>query len=387
MKKHNIHIISLLTATLLLGSNLSYSQAHRPNSKYNLMAEFKLEAGFLLSHHLELDVFQSHFPSFEFSIQRATNGKKRWEAEYGYQLIGISLWYSGLGGFEELGSAIAAYPFINFPLTANDQQSLNFRLGLGVGYLSNRFHRIDNYKNFAIGSHLNVAASLYVEYRRKINQRLSFSAGFGLTHFSNGSLKTPNYGLNILAATVGLSGYLSRPNPSLDKKILPELYPFEFDGRQSIGIDFTFSLGSKDMSEQYGEKYLIYAGYLNILKRVSYKSKIGIGGDFTYDGSDKYILADRGQEWSSEFQIMKIGVNVAYEMVMDRLSFMFNVGGYVSGKERSEGNFYQRLALRYLVYDEVFATLALSAHLGKAEYIGFGVGYKLDFIYKRKIKH
>ncbi len=384
-QRNSAHII--LTLALLFLSLGAYSQAHRPNSKHNLKAELKVYGGFLLSHHLELDIFQAHFPSLEFSIQRATFGKKRWEAEYGYPLIGVAAWYSGMGGFKELGSAIAVFPFINFPIVGNDIHSLNFRLGLGLGYLTNRFHRIDNYKNFAIGSHLNVAASLFAEYRKKLNSRWTFSAGFGLNHFSNGSMKTPNYGLNIISANIGLSGYLTRPNPSLDRKILPELYPFEFDGRKSIGIDFTFSMGSKDMSQQYGEKYLVYAGYLNILGRVSYKSRLGIGTDLTYDASDRFILENRGYPTDKPMQIAKVGVNLAYELVLDRLSFLVNAGMYVSGKERSEGDVFQRLSMRYIVIDDWFASLALSAHMGKAEYIGFGVGYRLNIIYKRKIKH
>lgn len=382
------HISCLLIAGLLIfGSEVSFSQAHKPNSKHNLMAELKLQGGFLLSHHLELDAFQSHFSAYEFSIQRVTFGKSRWEAEYGYPLIGISIWHSNLGGFKAIGKAYAVYPFINFPIVQNEVQSLNFRLGLGIGYLTNCFHRTENYKNFAIGSHINVAASLFTEYRRKINKRMSISAGFGLTHLSNGSMKTPNYGLNILTLSVGISAYLSRPNPSLDKKVLPELYPFEFDGRRTFEIDFTLAVGTKDMSEQYGHKYMIYGGYLNLLKRVSYKSKIGLGADITYDASDKFILQLRDVSTENEFQISKIGVNIAYGLVLSRLSFLINAGMYVSGKERSEGDFYQRLGIRYLVLDNWFTSISLSAHLGKAEYIGFGLGYRLNIIYKRKIKH
>lgn len=382
------YIATLFIALLLLFSSmLSFSQAHKPNSKHNLMAELKLQGGFLLSHHLELDAFQSHFFAYELSIQRVTFGKNRWEAEYGYPLIGISLWHSNLGGFKSIGKAYAVYPFINFPIVQNEVHRLNFRLGLGIGYLTNRFHRTENYKNFAIGSHINVAASLFAEYRRKINKRLSFSLGFGLTHLSNGSMKTPNYGLNILTMSAGISAYLSRPNPSLDKKMLPELYPFEFDGRRAFEIDLTFATGTKDMSEQYGHKYMIYAGYLNLLKRITYKSKFGLGADLTYDASDKFILKLRDVTAENDFQISKIGINIAYGMVLSRLSLLINAGMYVSGKERSEGDFYQRLSMRYLVMNNWFTSISLSAHLGKAEYIGFGLGYRLNIIYKRKIKH
>ena len=363
------------------------SQPAKPSTIHNLSTELKLQYGLLLSHHLELDIFRSHFPAFEISLQKATYGKRRWEAEYAYPIVGVNLWYSGLGGFPELGSAFAIYPTINFPIVSNNDQSLNFRLGVGLGYLTNSFDRIDNYKNFAIGSRLNIVASLFFEYRRKVSKMLTLSAGFGLTHFSNGSMKTPNYGLNITTASVGITSYLSNPNRSLDKKILPELYPFEFDGRKYLSIDFAVAVAYKDMTQQYGKNFFVMAAFANIMARVSYKSKFGIGLDLTHDASDKLKLERRYVEVTNDFELTKLGVNVAYELVIDRLSFLFNAGVYLTGMERSEGDIYQRLTLKYFITNKLFANMALSAHLGRAEYVGFGLGYRLKFIYKRKIKH
>ena len=363
------------------------AQPTKPATTHNLTAEVKLQYGLLMSHHLELDIFRSHFPAFEINLQKATYGKHRWEAEYGYPLIGISLWYSGLGGFPELGSAIALYPTINFPLVRNNKQSLNFKLGIGLGYLTNRFDRTENYKNFAIGSHLNIAASLFFEYRRKISRMLTFTTSMGLTHFSNGSMKTPNYGLNILTASVGVSSYLSNPNRSLKRKILPELYSFEFDGRKYLSVEFATALAYKDMSQQYGESFFVGAAFVNIMGRVSYKSKFGVGFDVTYDGSDNMVLERQHVEVYNKMNLAKTGVNIAYELIMDRLSFLFNLGFYMSGMERSEGESYQRLTMKYLISDKLFANMVLSSHHGKAEYVGFGLGYQIRFIYKRKIKH
>lgn len=351
------------------------------------MAEFKAQYGFLMSHHLELDIFQAHYPAFEFSIERATWGKHHWEVVYGYPIIGVSIWYSPLGGSSEIGSAIAIYPFINFPLVQNEVQSLNFRLGCGLSYLTNYFDRLDNYKNFAIGSHINITGSLFLEYRRKISKMMTLTAGFGLTHFSNGSTKTPNYGLNTLTASVGVTSFLGRPNPKMNKKILPQLYKFEFDGKKTLDIDFGFSLGVKDMSQQYGKRFMVYAFYANIFKQVSWKSKFGGGLDLTYDVSDKYILDWAGRTYKNDLQLLKPGLSAAYQLVMGNLSFVFNFGIYLAGKEMSEGSLYQRLTLKYLFADNLFANIVLNSNWGKAEYIGFGIGYQIDFIYKRKVKH
>ena len=374
-------IISLLFNCFVI------AQPTKPGTVHNLTAEVNVQYGLLMSHHLELDIFRSHFPAFEINLQKATFGKHRWEAEYGYPLLGISLWYSGLGGFPEIGSAIALYPTINFPIVHNKNQSLNFKVGLGLGYLTNHFNRINNYKNFAIGSHFNIAASLFFEYRIKLSKMLIFKTGVGLTHFSNGSMKTPNYGLNILTASVGISSYFSNPNKLQSKKITPELYSYEFDGRKYLSVEFATAMAYKNMDEQYGSSYFVFAAFTNIMARVSYKSKVGLGLDLTNDGSDKQILESKYVEVENTMQLTKTGVNIAYELVMDRMSVLVNAGMYLNGLDRSEGELYQRFTLKYFIADKIFANIVLSTHLGKAEYIGFGLGYQVRFIYKRKIKH
>jgi len=380
--RNKIIILYLLFLVLITCS--SYAQPSEPGTDLNLTLEAKAQYGLLMSHHLELDIFRSHFPAFEVSLQKATYGKHRWEMEYDYPLFGVSLWYSNLGGFPELGSVIALYPTINFPIVRDNNQSLNFKVGLGLGYLTNHFDRLNNYKNFAIGSHFNIAASLFFEYRRKVSKMLTVTTGFGLTHFSNGSMKTPNYGLNILTASVGLSSYLSSPNNLQSKKILPELYTFEFDGKKYLSFEFATAMAFKDMSEEYGKKFYVFAGFANVMARVSYKSKVGVGIDFTIDGSDKQILEDRYVMVDNNLQLTKTGLSIAYELVIDRMSVLVNAGMYINGLDRSEGELYQRFTLKYFVAKKIFANIVLSTHLGKAEYVGFGVGYRIRFIYKRK---
>lgn len=379
------YIIALLI--ILLSGEYLDGQPQRPMSKENLMIETRLHYGFLMSHHLELDLFRSHFPALEISIQKGTYGKHRWEAMYAYPIVGVAVWSSPLGGFREIGSGIAVYPFVDFPLFGNRENGFNFRLGVGLGYLTNKFDPTKNYKNFAIGSHLNACGSLYFEYRYKPSKRLSLAASFGLTHFSNGSTKTPNYGLNIISTNIAIAYYLQKSNPYLDKKVLPELYPYEFDGRKTIDLEFSTAFASKDMSQQYGKRFVVFAAFFNVLKQVSYKSKFGLGLDATYDASDKFILIQRGFPLTNEFQVLKTGVNVAYELMISKMSFLFNVGAYTSGKERSEGELFQRLTLKYKVYNKLFANLVLSVHMGKAEYVGLGLGYGLNLVYHRKIKH
>ena len=352
----------------------------------NIQLETRLHYGFLLSHHLELERYNSHFGALEISLQKATYGTHRWEKEYDYPLIGLSFWVSDIGGFEEIGNGYALIPYINFPLCRKNENTLNFRLGVGLGYMENIFNNKTNYKNFAIGSHINLAANLLLEYRRVVSKRLTLSGGFALTHFSNGTTKTPNYGLNIFTANVSVTYFLSKPKRYGGIMVLPELFPFEFDGRKYLEVNCSFAFSNKDMTQSLGERFWVFIGYAHIMKRVSYKSKFGIGIDLTSDLADKYIL-EKETDIYGPTAYLKTGVNVAYELMISRMSFLFNVGIYVSGKYRKRGDAYQRFTLKYLIGKDLFLNIALNSHGGAADYIGIGLGYQFNFIYKRKIKH
>ena len=358
-----------------------FSQGGPPAPPHNFQLETRIHGGIFLQHHFEMRRFDAHFPMIEISLQRATYGQNQWEALYRYPMIGVSYIYADLGNSKELGNAHAIYPFINFPLNSDLDNSLNFRVGLGLAYLTNKFHPTENFRNFAIGSHLNAAVSLYFDYRKKINRRSNLVFSAGLTHFSNGSMKTPNFGLNILSVSAGYSFFLKKPNPYLSRKLLPELYKFEFDGKKWLSVEGQFTAGLKDMSQETGKSHLVYNLAVNALKRVSMKSKVGVGFDLTYDGSDKNVLTRKGIPYEKEWNLAKPGINLAYEMLLDRTSFLFNVGMHLAGVERSEGDFYQKLALKHLFTDQLFGTIALTVHFGKADYIGFGLGYRLDFKY------
>jgi len=378
----------LTVAFMLLTAYLVFAGGNNILKDNNLQIETRLHYGFLLSHHLELERFNSHFPAFEISIQKATYGTHRWEKEYDYPLVGVSFWTSRIGGFEEIGNAYALFPFINFPLFRKNENTINFRIGVGVGYLENKFNNKTNYKNFAIGSHVNIAANLQFDYRRNISKRLILGGGFTLTHFSNGSVKTPNYGLNLFTANISATYFLSSPKRYGGKMILPELFPFEFDGRKSLEVNFSFAIANKDMTQELGQRFMVYAAYANIMKRVSYKSKFGLGIDLTADLSDKYILDHKSESPENNTgTFVKTGVSAVYELMISRVSFLFNLGVYVGGEERRRGDSYQRLTFKYLINRNIFANFVLNSNAGAADYIGIGVGYRLNFIYKRDIKH
>lgn len=373
-------IFALLFGLFLLPD--SFSQIGMLPAKHNIQVEGRVHYGFFLPHHLEMNRFSAHFPAFEISAFRTTFGKNNWETVYRYPLMGVSMYYSPLGGFEEIGSVFAIYPFINFPIIGPPKSRLSFRFGIGIGYLTKHFDAKTNYRNFAIGSHINAAASIYLDYRHAITKRLTVFVSGGLTHFSNGSTKTPNVGLNIISISSGVSYFLKPPNDYLEKKILPELYKFEFDGKKWFSIECSFLYGYKNMTQEYGTAHSVYNLAIDVSKKTSMVSRVGVGFDLVLDYSDETVLEHRYNKFiKKDIELLKPGVNVLYEASFGRFSALFNVGFHVWGADLSEGMLYQKLNLKCLITNRLFLKVGLTTHLARADYISYGLGYRLDVKY------
>ena len=382
-RKHFIVIFTLAVAFLFAGH--AHGQSYNVLRNKNYQIEARAHYGFFLQFHHELERYKAHFPSYEFSIYRTTFGKKRWERLYNFPLIGLTFYQSDLGIFDELGKVFALYPFINFPLNQDSDRQITFKLGVGVGYLTNKFHNIENYHNFAIGSLFNAAINLSFEYRQKLSNRFYLNSSLGLTHFSNGSTKTPNFGINIVSAATGFSFFIRKPNPTIISKLNPKLYLFEFDDKKWMTFDGNFAVWMKDITNEseFGTHNfnMVYDFNVNILAQLSMKDRAGIGFELVQDRSDFVFLQKRNHQNDTivnytDFDILKLGVGPTYEMVMDRMSFLFHIGWHLTGSDQHEGSFYQKLAVRYDIYDNFYFSFGFTTHYIRADYLGIGFGYR-----------
>jgi hypothetical protein len=362
----------------------SHAQYEHKLFTSNLYIEGKAYYGFLYAQHLELEKFNAHFPAFEINVQQLTYGKHKWERAYAYPILGVSLFYTGLGNSEELGQAFALMPFINFPLYKQKNFMVGFRFALGLGYLTNKFNRLENYTNLAIGSHFNAAVNLQFEARYRINPWLTASAGVCLQHFSNGSLKTPNYGLNAPLVNVGIAFKPAKENKNITDRFYPPIEPFSAILQRAIEFNIGAAVGYKNMEQDLGDNYFVYHLYENTFYQVTRKSKVGLGLDLSYDPSQLKILELAGTEVKSNLQILRPGVNAAYMLVLSKIGFIFNLGYYLGGLEKHNGPLYEKLSFQYNFSENFFANVMLKVHFGRADYIGWGFGYKFDVMFGRK---
>ncbi|MGA3012680.1 MAG: acyloxyacyl hydrolase [Bacteroidales bacterium] len=386
---HSARSVSILISLIIL---LVFHSIRTQSQEYehklftsNMMLEGRFYYGFLYAQHIELERFNRHFPVFEINLQQETFGKRIWERIYNYPEIGMSFLYTGLGKSPELGSAISIFPFIDFPLARIKNFSINFRFGLGLAYLTKRFDRLTDYKNLAIGSHINASANIMFKARYKLNQRFTLSLGFGLQHFSNGSLKLPNYGINIIALNAGVAYRLARENKSLGDRFIPPTEPYSAIIRHNIEFDVGAALGWKNMKAVLGQNFMVYHLYENTFFPVKRKSKWGFGLDLSYDESLVKILENDGVDVSDKLKIIRPGINAAYMLVLSKLDFIFNFGYYLGGLYKSDGPFYEKLSFQYKFSKYIYTNVMLLVHWGRADYIGWGFGVHIERFYGKKL--
>ena len=410
MKIPKSHRIIVLLVLLCCGAKV-WGQDYPWLTHNNFMVEARVHAGVFWHHHFEMQKFNARYPALEVSVCQSTFGKKGWEPYYNYPYIGVTFYHANFGfNFEgnpkvgeALGSAFALYPYINYPLNPNENSQITLKMGVGLGYLTKCFDNFDNYYNFAIGSHINAAVNLSFEYRQSVTRQLMTVASFGLTHFSNGSTKLPNYGLNTFSSAFGVAYYLRQPRINLTPAKRPIHIPFEFDGRHWFSFDLNYGLGFKNVSQTLGgdttHYYHVHELSSYLLVPFSPFSSAGLSFSAALDLSDQklpdHIVNNDGlfvirynvdKEKNdtiniTTLQMTKLNLGLCYSMTMDRLSYFFELGmhlRYNRFTDLSKGTFYQKVTARYRIYNNLHAHIDLMTHYGRADYLCVGLGYRFN---------
>ncbi len=330
--------------------------------------ETAFSTGFIIPHHLDMQVYTNrHLSLMELSFCLPATGSRAWHHDWHFPERGWSYLYSSLGNSKILGDVHAIQTWIRFPLVRKGRSSLHLRPGLGVGWFRTVFDPRKNYKNLAIGSHLNVNLGLLAEYRIGLTEH--FFAGFraGLVHFSNGTIITPNYGINIptLGAAFGWqSGKPARPERPA-RQIVKKKTAF------CIGI----AAGTKQILPAGGESYAAGALSFSGAYRLFANGSLGAGFDFFLDTSDEVILSRKGLDTKNRFSLVKPGVKVTGSWEVGRFAFDFHLGYYLGGKDQSDGPVYDILEMKYFMFNKCYLSCFLKTHYAKADFIGWGTGW------------
>lgn len=304
----------------------------------------------------------------ELDISTQTTGKKSWQQLGGYPVLGIGIIYGNSGSREYIGNLAGIFPFINIALYKKDIFSLNCRLGIGAGWVQKPFNVETNYENLVIGSHLNACINLRFTAAFRLARHLTSDLGISFTHFSNGSSKLPNLGLNIPTLTLGLKYTI---NPAL------RMINRSYDPAPKKVNYFLFVSGAvKEAYPLESATYLVTLFNFEVLKDFSYKGRFGGGLNLTYDPSlSTEVTNSVLYAFDQSKPKTEVSIYGSYEYVLGKFSLPLQFGVYLYNNYPVEW-VYQVIGFRFRVDNHLILSAGLKTHFFNADFIQWGIGYK-----------
>lgn len=365
----NIFICLLFLLILLMGRSVcanNYDTTYRKP----VWLSMKYSYGFILPHHKSMERFtRNHVSLYEISACLNSEFSDRGS---GFHLkSGASYLFSSLSETRILGDVHAFVPWLEQTYYKNSF-SLSLRLGLGLGWVTNPFSLENNFQNTAIGSHLNAAILINSGLNYKPDDRWVWSTGLSFIHFSNGSTKQPNYGINLPMVYAGVSYNLVKERGNRRMVKNDSIVNHFFIGFQVVG-------GKKQIFPVNGPDYFTmlaapYAGY-----RLTSGFSTMMAFDVSYSDSDINFLKWKGVYVSSKSEVIKSGLSVGFCQSYGPLGLSFRFGYYLHQLEDSDGPFYDILSLSYKVVRGLDARILLKTHFARADFVGGGLSYTFDF--------
>jgi hypothetical protein len=346
-----------------------------------------------------------HYHAFSLRYARASNGTSWEDFVYNMPFFGIGFYKPYFTNNPGLGDPFSIYMFRGSTLKQfTNRLGLIFEMNLGLSMNWKPYDPFDNPENFAVStpSNVHVGMKFYFEYFLSRNLELKFGAN--LNHFSNGSSRKPNKGINMGALSVSLAynfnppdkGSLLRNPPLLEP---PSDIPFHIDHDVKFIISTRqteFSTDGTNLPSPYVDASFMVLGLAyNPMFVTGYRYKWGPCIRVLYDESSNVRawreLNPADGLWYDRVRIselsdrLSLGLGFSGEISMPIASVFATLGYSVYHKHHHDKAFYQVIGIKAYLQDNLFATFGISAtQFTVAQFLYWSVGYTFSSIPRYK---
>ena len=304
-----------------------------------------------------------------FSVEFLPTGRWHCLQQWNNASIGVGARYLNLGNDKTLGSAFAAYGYMNQPFYNGTHFRIGVRPTVGLAAVTKTYCNtlpdgVAPYSaakgsdgkliaNWSIGSILNayLAMELYMDFPIKDGWEITLNGGWH--HISNGSIMHPNAGYNMFGGELGVryapgeskveskESRVERPEPDVPKKLYDGVdKPWAVEISATGGMKQNYYKDNMNGQKFYGIASLKAAAYwvpVSIFR-------IGAGIDAFYDGyysavNDEYAAENPGApvtyfdktylRTSDIKNCFRVGISIQPEFIIGHLTAGLHVGFYV----------------------------------------------------------
>ena len=281
---------------------------------------------------------------FSASVYQYGLKNKLFTDTYGGPKIGLTAKIFQLNNADTFGLSIGFIPSYDLPIITSEKVILAARIGYCLNLNTRQYHQQQNFDNRAISSAVNFGFDIGASAHFTLNKYLEAEFFTGLYHVSNGSLKMPNGGINIVYGSAGISYFPHgmgstkerKPNYTLTQKKWNYSFQIAAGYRELGYFDYLTQFWVASIGQQYAFSFnKLYS--------------LGIGLDGFYDASQALL-------YESTLRVRDIKEHQKYHLALG-LHQRFTIG---------------KIFLPLGIYHYV----APMKHIKEPVYIRFGLGYQ-----------
>lgn len=296
-----------------------------------------------------------------FAVEFLPTGRWHCSQQWNNASIGVGTTYLNLGNDQMLGSAFAAYGYMNMPFYNGTHFRIGARPTVGLAAVTKTYKNTlpDEYPaysiaqkdgkylaNWSIGSILNayLALELYMDFPIKDGWEITLNGGW--RHISNGSVMHPNAGYNTLGGELGLRYHpqekdYTSPKPDVPRKLYDGVdKPWAVEISATGGVKQNYYRDNYPNMQFYGAASLKAAAYWVPVAIF----RIGAGFDAFYDGyyaavNEEFETANPdapvthfGKTYLKESKVancFRAGISIQPEFIIGHLTAGLHVGVYL----------------------------------------------------------
>lgn len=309
--------------------------------------------------------------SYKLGIQKKLNpDDAEWIKYLHAENVSVSIIYSDLDGM------IMGYPFgktfgllteADFKIFQNSNFKLCFVAGFGIAYASKTIFTDPN--TFIFGSHLNAIFSSSVNAEYQFQKDWSLFSTIDLIHYSNGSVRIPNAGVNLMNIGVGI------------KKDFEINSQKKFRNTEMLmkknGLEISFGAGERGKYKTKNGffKMGFYAGYNHFINNVL-AFRMGLDAVYYDKVYNPAVYEDSVPYWGKSYEHFRLGASAGIEVKMNDFAINTNFGRYVYFKSPYHQKMYWNASLKYYLSKNYGVVSTLNAHKFQADFVNWGLFYR-----------
>ena len=325
-----------------------------------------------------VEQFQDSYKAIEVRLGYQLTGTRPWHQVHHFPKYGFGMHYSDLVKDKSdtiVGNPFSLFGFYSAPWARFGRFTLANDLSAGLSYTSLVYDPETNPYNDVIASHINLYFDFNLNLNMRVTPRMDFILGYGVTHYSNGRIQSPQKGVNNWGWTFGLDYKLTDALPEFIYKDQPP-----FKSTEAIVLMYAVGTVEEVVSKTSEElRYFTSSFTADYVCTLSLRSAVTFGLDVLYDGSLERAIKGIPPEDVTTWEKMYLGSHLGYHFIVDRFTFLFNMATYFRQQSYDRGYYFVRAGARYQFTDVIYGHLCIKSKNGvRSDWIEWGAAYQIN---------